>query len=159
MKKQLLILSDSRRRFILVSCVLLGSAFIFGCFLNAKRILESTRDTHEQLPIRSLTITMDPRHREDLFRQLQEFADQNDFEIVISDYGSGGENYLVWMSRSDILIQALHHSQDSDVVFLGVYDQARATLVPEETLKTMDELLSTLKSMSSEIPDVTIREQ
>jgi len=111
------------------------------------------------LPVRTLRITINPSQRHELFSQLQKFSEKHDLEIEISDYGTGGESYAVWMLRNSILIAALHNRHDRDIVSVGFYDQTRADPVSAKTLETMDNLLTDLVSFISEIPNVTVTEE
>lgn len=147
---------SQRKRLILIVCLLFSTLFLFGCFFDMKRIGEITAENQEQLPIRSMKVTIDPSHREELFNQFQKFADMHQFEIEISDYGTGGESYLVWMLKENIKVIATHTPHDRKTVSIGFYNQSRTNPVSEETLETIDELIIDLQKLIKEIPDVTI---
>lgn len=132
---------------------------LLGCILNIRQLVEVAGDSRGQLPIRSLRVTIDPSQREELFEQFHKFADKHDFEIVISDYGTGFESYLVEMLRDDIQIIAGHSRPDPELVSVGFYNQKRATPIPEETIETINELVVDLESFIMEIPNVTITEE
>lgn len=149
---------DNRRKPILVICLFLTIPFLFGCFLDIRRVVEIATDNRGYAPIQRLRVTMDPSHQEELFNQLQKFADKNNFKVIISDYSTSTATYQVELSRTDIIIRAIHNSHDLEIVSIGFYDRARATPVPEETLDTIDDLVIDLVSYLEEIPDVTITE-
>jgi hypothetical protein len=120
-------------------------------------VLQTT--TQGQAPIRSLRVTINPSQREELFGQFQKFADKHGFEVVISDYGTGFESYVVEMQRDYIQIAAMHNSHDREIVEIGFYDETRATPVADKTIDTIDELIIDLKNFISEIPNVTVTEK
>ena len=145
-------------KLIIIVSLFVGIPFLFGC-LSLKQIVEVAGDNQEQLPIRSLTITIDPDHREELFDQFRKFAHKHDFEFMITDYGTGGERFLVEMLGNHIKILAVDISKAPTMIAINFYDQTRVTPVREETIKTIDNLASVLKTFISEIPNVTIVEQ
>src|SRR5687767_752817 len=95
---------DDRKRLTLMVCLFLSLPFLFGCFLDMRRVVEISTDNQGHAPIRTLRVTMDPTYREKLFEQFQKLAAEHGFEIEISDYGSGGASYLVWMVKDNIKI-------------------------------------------------------
>jgi hypothetical protein len=150
---------ENRRKLILVICLFLAVSVLFGCFLDMRRVVEIAKDNRGHAPIRTLRVTIEPSRREELFNQLQKFADKNNFKVIISDYSTSTATYQVELSRIDIIISAIHNSHDLEIVSIGFYDRARATSVPEETLDTINDLLIDLVSYIEEIPNVTITEQ
>ena len=149
---------DNRKRLVLFAC-LINIPLLVGCILNIRQLVEVAGDNRGQLPIRSLRVTIDPSQREELFEQFRKFAEKHGFKIEISDYGTGGENYLIWMLRDNIKIIAGHSRPDPELVSVGFYEQNRATPIPEETIETIDELVVDLMSFINEIQNVTITEE
>jgi len=124
-----------------------------------KRVAEIATNNREQLPIRSLTITIDPGQREELFDQLRKFADKHDLEFMTTDYGTGGERFLVEMLGNHIKILAVDIPEAPTLIAIDFYDQTNVIPVPEEMIETMDDLASDLISFISEIPNLTITEE
>jgi len=147
-----------RKRLNLIAYLFLSTFLLWGC-LSLKQIVEVAGDNQEQLPIRSLTITIDPKQRQELFDQLRKFADKQGFKFLISDYGTGGENFLVEMLSNHIKILADDTPKAPTMIAIDFYDETRASPVSEETLKTIDRLASDLKIFINEIPNVTINEE
>lgn len=148
----------NRKKLNLISCLFLSTFLLWGC-LSVKQIIEVAGDNREQLPIRWLTITIDPGRRGELFDQLQKFADKHGFEFLMSDFGTGGERFIIEMLGNHIKILAVNIPESSTMVSIRFYDQSRANPVSEETTKTIDELVSDLKTFISEIPNVTITQK
>jgi hypothetical protein len=124
-----------------------------------KDIIEVAGDNREQLPIRSLTITIDPSQREVLFNELRKFADSHDFEFMMTDYGTNGDRFLVELLGNQIKILAVDIYQAPTMVSISFYDQRRANPVSEETLNIIDDLATDLKTSISDIPNTTITEE
>ena len=73
-------------------------------------------DSQQQLPIRSLTITIDESQRGELFTQLQNFADRHGFDYNYADFGTGGENFKIEMLRDDTKIIVNNVAPDPGIV-------------------------------------------
>jgi hypothetical protein len=69
-------------KLIVIVSLFLGIPFVLECFINMKRVVEIATDNREQLPIRSLKITIDPSQRDELFEQLRKFADKHSFDVI-----------------------------------------------------------------------------
>ena len=146
-----------RTNLVVIICLVLCMASTLGC-ASIQQIEEVAGDTQEQLPIRRLRITIDPSQREELFDQLRNFADNHAFKFETTDYGTGGERFLVEMLGDNIKILVVDVLNAPSNVRIRFYDQTGANSVSEETIKTIDVLVSDLKSFISEIPNVTITE-
>ena len=95
--------------------------------------------------------------REELFVQLQKFADKHIFEIQIDEINAAsGTHFNVWMSRDDILIIAGDVPKAPTKVGISFYDKDPSHPTHKETV---DDLFSDLKSFISEIPNITITEE
>ena len=147
-------MSSNRTKLIItVSLVLLC---IFGC-IGANAMTDTFKKNSEgQAPIRRLQITMDVSQREELFVQLQEFADKHAFEFLIRRASPNYEGYFIELVREDIYISAGITRVSPNIVSIGFYDQDPAKPPPEETV---DDLFNDLKSFISGIPTVTIEEK
>src|SRR5687768_7322422 len=132
-------MSANRTKLIVILCLLLGMLFLSGCSINMKRVAEIATDNREQLPIRSLTITIDTGQREELFDQLREFAEKHGFEFLISDYGTGGEHFMVEMLGNHIKIIAVDIPKAPTMISIDFYDQNLVTPVPKETIESIDD--------------------
>jgi hypothetical protein len=150
---------DHWKRLLLFIFLFMSMPLLTGCFLDVKRLVEIAGDNRELLPVRSFRITMDPRQREQLFKQFHKFAEKHGYEIVISDYGTNFESYMVEIFRDNIEISATHSGHDRDIVSVWLYDQSRAKPTSEETMETINELAADLESFITEIPDVTITDR
>lgn len=141
--------------FALFFCV----TFLFGCLVNVKDAVEIATDNGGQLPMRRLRITIEESRHDELFEQFHKFAEEHGFEIEISDYGSDGEVFQVWMLRDQIKVIAMHTRFDPEVVSVGFYDQERTTPVSEETMDTIDDLIMDFENLIKEIPGVMVIQQ
>ena len=140
---------DNRRKLVWVISLFVGLLFVFGCLA----------DNLEQLPIRSLTLTIDPKQREELFDQLHRFGDKHGFEFTFTDYGTNGKRFLVELLRKDINVSAVDIPDTSNMVSIGFYNHSFTNPIDEKTIETVDELFTELKSLLGEIPNVTITEE
>ncbi len=140
---------DNRRKLVWVISLFVGLLFVFGCLA----------DNLEQLPIRSLTLTIDPQQREELFDQLHRFGDKHGFEFTLTDYGTNGKRFLVELLRKDINVLAVDIPDTSNMVVIGFYNHSFTNPVDEKTIETIDELFTELQSLLGEIPNVTITEE
>jgi hypothetical protein len=148
-----------RTKLIVILCLSLcfvAMACVFG-FTRITSLLNMMQiGSSGQAPVRSLRITLEESQREQLFDQFRNFADKHGFQFHISDYGTGGEDYLIEMSRNDINIDASIIHPDPKIVSIGFYARYPGYPVDE---KTVDDLLNDLKSFIREIPNVTITEE
>lgn len=130
---------------------LLGiSLCVLGCV-----VIAMTANDGEQLPIRSMRVTIDEYQRDVLFEEFRKFAEKHDFEILIRDSGLSGELFQVYMSRQNIEIIS-RNPFDPSIFRVGLYNKNPSLPIPQETA---DELFNDLKAFISEIPGVTIAEE
>lgn len=148
-----------RARLLLVGLLFICVLFVMGCEVTMQQVLEVAGDNQEQLPVRSLTMSIPKEQRQQLFDQFQIFADKHDYEMVISDFGTNGKNFQIWISGADVEVIAGDIPPDPTLVFVRFYDQTRSTPVAEETQDTIMELALEIKSLVTEIPEVTILEE
>jgi len=109
----------------------------------------------EQLPIRSLRVTIDENQREELFDQLRKFAEKHGFKISIRDSGLSDELFVVDMRRDDIKIIS-RNPFDPRIFRVSFYNKYPALPTSQETV---DDLVNDLKAFISEIPNVKITEE
>jgi hypothetical protein len=146
----------SANRTKLIVTVSLFLLCIFGC-IGAKTMADVFKKNSEgQAPIRRLRITIDVSRREELFTQLQKFADKHAFEFLRRRAGPNYGGYFIRMVRADVYINAMITRVDPNIVSVGFYDQDPAKPIPKETI---DDLFNDLKSFISGIPNVTIEEK
>jgi hypothetical protein len=134
-------------KFILSGCLLFS---VLGC-LAIKGIEKANDNSSGQLPRRKVDITIDTSQRQVLFDQLKKFAEKHDFIIQIDVQPSGPDDFLVYMTREDIIISGANIFAPGEYR-LGVYDADRQQPVPDSVL---DDLVNDLKSLVSEIPGTT----
>jgi len=150
---------DIRKRLILIATMLLTLPFLFGCFIDIKKVMEVASDNQAQLPIRRLRITIDESQYDELARQLRQFADKHadEFEFLGPDLDTIGFTAEFLGDRIKIIV--IDSAYSSSLIMIDFYDRTRAKPVSEETLQIMDGLVNDLKSYINEIPDVTITER
>ena len=135
----------------LIATVSLGILLcIFGCIGIARLVQKGSEGN---LPIRRLQIIIEVRHREELFEQLQKFADKHSFRLLIRDVAVIPEGIFIEMYRDDLQILAGSTASDPTTIDLGIYESDVARPITDETI---DELFKDLKSFINEIPNITI---
>ena len=115
-------------------------------------ITNTTDSSSRQLPRRKVDITIDTSHRQEFFDQLRKFADKHDFTILIDAQPSGAEDFLIYMTREDIVISGANPFALGEYK-LGFYDADRDH--PTATESVLDDLVNDLKSFISEVPSAT----
>lgn len=106
---------------------------------------------------KSLTITIDESQREELLTRLRKLADKHSLEFT-SSFSSDKTLY-----RVEIYGDGFHITSDSrsnprgEIIIAFFLDYYKVPTLTSE--KTVDELFDELKSLLSEIPNVTITEQ
>jgi len=130
---------------------------IFGCIGFTEL---AKKGSEGNLPIRGLTITIDLSQRDELFDQMQKFANKHAIQIVIRDVevevGPSGKGFFIEMHRSDIQILAVGEPSAPIMVSIDFYDEDPTHPALK---KTVDELYGDLRSFISEIPNVMIIEE
>ena len=134
-------------KFFLGACLVFS---VLGCL--ATKMTKKTNDNGSgQLPRIKVDITIDTSERETFFEQLQKFAEKHDFMIQIDVQPSGPEDFLIYMTREDIIISGANIFAPGEYK-LGVYDADRDHPVSQSVL---DDLVNDLKSFLSEVPGTT----
>jgi hypothetical protein len=121
-------LNNNRKRWIFFVFLFTSIPLLTGCFFDLKRLVDIAGDNQELSPLRSFQIIIDPSQREQLFEQLHKFAEKHGYEIVVSDYGTNFESYLIEIFRDNIKINATHTRHDREIVSVWCYDQSKSNL-------------------------------
>jgi len=138
------------KKMIIGACLLLGILLcILGCL--GIKMMTPQKQTYPQDAKRIVDITIDTSQREDFFAQLRKFADKHDFTILIDVQPSGPEDFLIYMTREDILISGTNVFAPGEYGF-GFY---HADLLHPAPDSVFDDLISDLKSFISEVPGTT----
>ena len=137
---------------IISICLHLGALFaILACGL-----VNSVGGGNSLAPVRNLTLTIDKSQRDQLFDQLQKFANKHAFETQLTDFNTKGENFQFWMSREDVTIIADNVPPDPTLVYISFFLKTSRT---PENEKIIDDLLKNLEDYIYEIPNVIIAEE
>lgn len=131
----------------------LGGTLILGCVSTINMFRKMSEDS-SQAPVRSLRIILHGNQRDELFDQFRIFAEKHNFEYEITDFDRQDENFQYWMSRDDITIIASNPFKPEEFR-IRFYRKYPGYPIDE---KTIDDLLNELRSLISEIPNVTIFE-
>ena len=134
-------------KLILGACFLLS---VLGC-LGIKMMEKANDNSSGQLPKRKVDITIDTTQRQVFFDQLRKFAEKYDFAIRIDVQPSGPEDFLIYMTREDIIISGANIFAPGEYK-LGVYDADRQHPMPESVF---DDLVNDLKTFVSVVPGTT----
>ena len=148
-----------RTKLIFLGCMSL--CFVaMACVISIPRItslLKMMKVGNEgQAPIKSLTLFIEKDQREALFDKLRGFAEKYGFQYELADFNTNGENFQFWMARDDLRIIASNVPPDATRVPIRFYAKYPGYPVDE---KIVDELFNEVKSLISEIPNVTITEE
>jgi hypothetical protein len=106
-------------------------------------------------PVRILKVKIEQSQRQELFDQLQKFADKHDAKFVFSDYGTT-DHFLIEIWAEEVLITASDDPGTSRGVSVFFSGRHPAAQVDEESIA---ELQIDLKSFINEIPNVMITEE
>jgi hypothetical protein len=120
-------------------------------YLGIRMMTKAADNGSKKLPTSKVTITIDVSHQQEFFDQLRKFAAQHDFTIRIDAQPSGDEDFLIYMTREDMIISGLNVFAPGEYR-LGFYDADRGHPVSESVV---DELVSDLQNFVSKVPDTT----
>jgi hypothetical protein len=132
----------------LLVCLLFSSLGYAGM----RMIRKAPDNSLSKLPKSKVTITIDVNHQEEFFDHLRKFANKHDFTIRIDAQPSGDGDFLIYMTREDIIISGLNVFAPGEYK-LGFYDADRQHPASESVL---DDLVGDLQSLVSEVPDTAI---
>jgi len=144
-------MSANRKKLIISISLLL--LCIFGC-IGFTDIAQ--KGSEGKAPIRELRITLNVNQHEELFIQLEKFADKHDFEFLVRSVEVIPAGIFIEMYRDDLEISAVSVPDSPTKIDLNFYE--RDSTHPTST-ETVDELLNDLKSFIGEIPNVTVTEE
>lgn len=129
--------------FVLVSLLILGG---IGMKVSAgKRGIELA-----DVPIRSITVTINTEQRENFFEQLRLFADKHAFAIRIAPTDPSNEHFISQMWREDIKIIAVNSFEPEN--YRIAFYKNNVGKVPKDVLSL---LITELESFVSEVPGAT----
>jgi hypothetical protein len=124
--------------------LLLGAAGIAG----VRMMVGTKKGCYPQSPRRSVNITINASHRDELFAQLRKFATKYDFRVIIDPISPSGEDFLISMYREDVEIHGSNPFVPGEYE-LAFYDADCHRPVNEAVL---DDLVSNLESLVNEVP-------
>ena len=137
---------------LLLSC-LLG---ILGG-MGVKTMMFPVKDNPQQLPRRTLWVTIDRSQWDQFLNQLRKFSDKWGYAIRIAPLDPDGNRFNVEMWRADMKLTAfMDTSFDNGTIQIHFYDTDRVRPVPDSYF---DEEANDLKKFVNEIPNVTITEE
>jgi hypothetical protein len=136
------------------------AGLLFGCvlalFIGTTKPVEKSSIPNTPLPnivIRAITITIDPERRDELFTQLEDFADEWRYAVLIAPIDSSENEYIVKFYRIDMKM-AGSYDADTGVLELDFY-QTNAVSKYHLPERYFDDELVDLKRLINEIPNST----
>ena len=114
--------------------------------------ITGTRGTDSgKSPRRTVDVTIETRHREELFDQLRKFGAQHDFKVIIDPMNPSGDEFLIAMYGKDVEIFGGNPFEQGEYE-ISLYDADSARPVSDSVLH---DLVNDLKSLISEVPQST----
>ena len=138
--------------YLLIGSTLGTMCCTLGCISIAKFF--STKNPTEKFPIRTLSIQIDQDQLEELFSQLQIFADKHYLKFYPTFHDK--QMFFIEMEGKGFEITASARPATLTKVDIGFYEKDPANPPSKETV---DELFSELKIFIREIPNATILEE
>jgi hypothetical protein len=120
-------------------------------YVGMRMITKAPDDSSAKLPTSKVTVTIDVNHRQEFFDQLRKFAEKHNFTILIDAQPSADRDFLIYMTREDIVISGLNVFAPGEYK-LGFYDADRRHPASKSVL---DNLVRDLQNFVSEVPDTT----
>jgi hypothetical protein len=151
-------MSSKRPKLFMTILLFLGGfiGLLFGCvlalFIGKTLPIEKNTTAVTPIPnlaIRNVTVTIDPKLKDELFTQLENFADEWRYAVLIAPTNSNGNEYIVKLYRVDMKMTGSYYA-DTGVLELGFYNTRAVGQNPE---RYFDDELKDLKSLISEIPN------
>jgi len=138
--------------FLLLGCLM---GLVLGCIggmaVGKVPEVEEQSSTHEEKPVRLITITITPSQQERLFAQLQEFGETWRYAVLIAPKDQDNEVYVVQFWRLDMKMTGLYSSV-SGILELGFYNTNPDGRNP---WWFFDDELKELEGLINEIPGST----
>ncbi len=142
-------MSIDRRKLIAIVCFLLG--ILGGVLIDRLSMPGKFKDSPADIPRRVVTITIDQNQRDDLFNQLQKFADKWRYAIRIAPLDPSGSHFSIGLWRSDIKVLGAYLADSATLQVAFFYTESTRP-VPE---RYFDEEVNDLKIFIGEIPNAT----
>ncbi len=136
--------------FLLLTMLLI----IFGC-ANLKPNFKSFLTNGENLPVRSIKISLAVSRREELFNLMKEFSDKNKYEFNLIFYDVDKLIFLVDIYGDSFNISAVDVPESPAEISIRIYDEPFA----ETPNPKIDGIFSELKSYIVKIPGIIILEE
>ena len=96
-----------------------------------------------------VTITIYLNRQQEFFDQLNKFAEENSFSILIDTLSSSDEEFQIYMKREDIIISSVSLANEYQIAFSDVTNRDPA---PDSVF---DDLVSKLEYYVNEVPGTT----
>jgi len=129
---------------------------LFGCvialFIDDTKPIEKNSTPLTPLPnpaIRTITITIDPERKDELFTRLENFADIWRYAVLIAPTQSSENEYVVSLYRIDMKMKGSYFA-DTGKLELGFYNTNPKSRNPQFFF---DDELKDLETLISEIPN------
>jgi len=103
------------------------------------------------IPRRLVTVTIDQNQQDELFAQLQKFAEKWQYAIRIAPAVQGNDHFIVDLWRIDMKVIGVYLGASRELQVAFSYTESRRP-VPDQHF---DEEIDDLKSFISEIPNAT----
>lgn len=134
-----------------IPTILIGALICLVGFIGLIALIND--NSNRQAPMRRMRIIIDVDRREELFVQLQKFAEKHDFKILIRDVDVTPDGIFVEMNRNDLDILAGDVPNSPTKIDLRFYERDPSYPTSKEIV---DALFNDLMSFTSEIPNITI---
>jgi hypothetical protein len=147
-----------RPKLFMTMFVFLGGfiGLLFGCvlalFIGNTKPIEKNSIPLTPLPnsaIRTITVTIDPERKDDLFTRLETFADMWRYAVLIAPSQSTENEYVVSLYRIDMKMKGSYFA-DSGILELGFYNTNPKSRNPQPFF---DNELKDLEDLINEIPN------
>lgn len=128
---------------------------LFGCvlalFIGTTKPIEKSSIPNTPIPniaIRTITITIDPERKDELFTQLEAFAEVWRYAVLIAPADSSENEYVVSLYRVDMKMKGSYFA-DSGILKLGFYNTDPR---PGNPQSYFDKELEDFKDLIDQIP-------
>jgi hypothetical protein len=146
---------QAKRTKLMVGCLLGISLCLMAGIVTLVRYQRLTSCYDGRPPLRSIQVTIDTSQSQQLIEQSQKFADKHGFSFQTAFYNPSGTDFSIWMKREDVEVIARSPFNPGEFrIGFYNYDCIHPTVASD-----IEDLVVDLKSLISEIPDVTVIEQ
>jgi hypothetical protein len=122
-----------------------------GLGISRIMIKEEPADNSSDIPRRLVTVTIDQSQQEELFAQLQKFADKWRYAIRIAPTHTNSDHFHVGLWRTDIKVIGVYLAASGELQIAFSYTESHRP-VPDTYF---DEEVNDLENYISEIPNAT----